>query len=120
MSAGTKDGPEDVGRSTEHGRSAAGTPARSPLDEERQASLVDEDGASVTAVESQDIAPVRGLGTNSKVGMVRRAESRRRRPNFWVVAGAIAAGALGVLAMRKKQRQPSSKLFLETPPGCPG
>ena len=105
MSAGTKDGPGDVGRSTEHRGSAAGTPGLSPLDEEREASLADEGGASGAAIESQDVSPSRYGATNSKIGMVRRrAESRRRRPNFWVVAGAIAAGALGVLAMRKKQR----------------
>jgi len=104
VSAGTKDGPGDVGRSTEHRGSAAGTPGLSPLDEEREASLADEGGASGAAVESQDISPARDGATNSTLGMVRRAESRRRRPNFWVFAGAIAAGALGVLAMRKKQR----------------
>ena len=103
MSAGTKNGPDDVGRSTEHRGSAAGTPGLSPLDEEREASLADEGGASGATIESQD-APARDKLTHSKSGMVPRSESRRRRPNFWVVAGAIAAGALGVLAMRKKQR----------------
>ena len=48
------DGPADVGRSTEHKGSSVGTPGMSPLDEEREASLADEGGASGAVVESQE------------------------------------------------------------------
>ena len=97
------EGPADVDRSTEHKGSSVGTPGLSALDEEREASLADEGGASGALVESQDPRTLRRLASDLPVGHLQSSDSRGRRPGFWLVAGAVAAGALGVLAMRKRR-----------------
>jgi hypothetical protein len=94
------DGPRDVDRSSEHRGSSVGTPGLSALDEEREASLADEGGASGALVESQDARTLKRLAT---VGHLEPSGNRRRRPGFWLIAGAAVAGALGMLAMRKRR-----------------
>lgn len=93
------DGPADVDKSTEHRGSADGTPGLTPLDEEREASVADEGGTSGAVVESQDKSAPR----LSTVPAARVAAVHRRRPNLWVVAGAVAGAALGALALRKRR-----------------
>jgi hypothetical protein len=97
------DGPPDVDRSTEHKGSSVGTPGLSALDEEREASLADEGGASGSLVETQDARTLRRLASDLPVGHLQASGGRRRRPGFWVMAGAAVVGALGVLAMRKRR-----------------
>ena len=97
------DGPADVDKSTEHKGSSVGTPGLSALDEEREASLADEGGASGALVESQDSRMRRRLATDLPVGHLQTTGSGRRRPGFWLVAGAAAAGALGILALRRRR-----------------
>ena len=86
--------PADVDRSTESRGSSAGTPGLSALDEEREASLADEGGASGAIAESQDVTTHRRLASDLPGGS-------RRLPSVWLLAG-VAAGALGILALRKK------------------
>ena len=96
--ASKADGPADVDRSTEHRGSSAATPGLSALDEERQASLADEGGASGAVIESQDLGTLRPLASDLPVA----AETRRRRDGFWFVAGALAVGVFSALALRKR------------------
>ena len=93
------DGPPDVDRSSEHKGSSVGTPWMSALDEEREASLADEGGASGALVESQD---ARTLTRLASVGNLQPSR-RRRRPGFWLIAGAAVAGALVMRAMRMRR-----------------
>lgn len=97
------DGPADVDRSTEHRGSSVGTPGLTALDEERQASLADEGGASGAVIESQDqdLATLRRLASDPAAHL-QSAETRRRRHGFWFVAGALTAGAISALALRKR------------------
>jgi hypothetical protein len=97
------DGPADVDRSTEHRGSSVGTPGLSALDEEREASLADEGGASGAVVESQDGPTRKRLQSDLAVGHLQSRGRARRRPSLWVMAGALAAGALGVMAMRRRK-----------------
>jgi len=98
--AGKADGPADVDRSTEHRGSSVGTPGLSALDEEREASLADEGGASGAVIESQDLDTLRRIASDLPVA---HAWTRRPRHGFWVVAGALTAGAIGILALRKRR-----------------
>ena len=100
---GKADGPADVDRSTEHRGSSVGTPGLTALDEEREASLADEGGASGAMIESQDLATSRRLASDVPVGHLQSVDTRRRRPGFWVVASALAAGVISVLALRKRR-----------------
>jgi hypothetical protein len=93
------DGPADVDRRTEHKGSSVGTPGMSALDEEREASLADEGGASGAVIESQDLGIRRRPASEWSVSDT----TRRGRTGFWFVAGALAAGALGTLALRKRR-----------------
>ena len=93
------DGPADVDRSTEHRGSSVATPGLTALDEEREASLADEGGASGAMIESQDLATLRRLASDAPQSV----DTRRRRPGFWVVASALAAGVISVLALRKRR-----------------
>jgi len=101
--AGNADGPADVDRSTEHRGSSVGTPGQTALDEEREASLADEGGASGAVIESQDLATLRRLASDLPVTHLQSAATRRRRPGFWFVAGALTAGAISALALRKRR-----------------
>ena len=95
------DGPVDVDRSTEHHGSSAATPGLTALDEEREASLADEGGASGAVVESQDVETLRRLDSDLPGSHLRPTETRRRT-GIWFVAGAMAAGVIG-LAVRKRR-----------------
>lgn len=95
------DGPADVDRSTEHRGSSVGTPGLTALDEEREASLADEGGASGAVIESQDLDTLRRLASDLPVSQP--GGTRRRGKGFWFVAGALAAGAIGTLALRKRR-----------------
>ena len=98
------DGPADVDRSTERKGSSVGTPGLSALDEEREASLADEGGASGAVIESQDVAALRKRASKLPIGHITQSVEPGRRPRgFWFVAGAVAAGALGVLALKKRR-----------------
>jgi hypothetical protein len=96
------DGPADVDRSTEHRGSSVATPGLTALDEEREASLADEGGASGAVIESQDVATLRRLASDLPAAHLQSAETRRRRSGFWFVAGALAVGAISALALRKR------------------
>ena len=92
----------DVDRSTEHRGSSVETPGLTALDEEREASLADEGGASGAVIESQDLGNLRRLASDLPAAHLQFAETRRRRHGFWFVAGALLAGAFGALALRKR------------------
>jgi len=92
MMAVKANGPADVDRSTEHRGSSIATPGLTALDEEREASLADEGGASAAVIESQD-----------RPGPSLQSGTRRRGGRFWLVASALTASALGVLAIRKRR-----------------
>jgi hypothetical protein len=94
------DGPADVDRSTEHRGSSVATPGLTALDEEREASLADEGGASAAVIESQDLDTLRRIASD-RPGL-QSGEGRRRRSGFWLVAGALTASAIGALALRKR------------------
>ena len=94
------DGPVDVDRSTEHHGSSAATPGLTALDEEREASLADEGGASGAVIESQDLNTIRRLASDLPLSHLGNTETRRRS-GFWFVAGALAVGVIGALAARK-------------------
>src|SRR5687768_11936981 len=100
--ASKADGPADVDRSTEHRGSSVETPGLTALDEEREASLADEGGASGAVIESQDFTTLRRLASDLPAAHLQPGENRRRRQGFWLVAGALAAGAIGALALRKR------------------
>lgn len=97
------DGPADVDRSTEHRGSSVGTPGLTALDEEREASLADEGGASAAVIESQDFGTPRRMASDRAGAHLQSVDTRRRRTGFWFVAGALAAGAIGTLAFRKRR-----------------
>jgi len=100
--ASRADGPADVDRSTEHRGSSVETPGLTALDEEREASLADEGGASGAVIESQDLTTLRRLASDLPAAHLQSAETRRRRQGFWFVAGVLAAGAISALALRKR------------------
>jgi hypothetical protein len=97
------DGPADVDRSTEHRGSSVGTPGLTALDEEREASLADEGGASGATIESQDFETLQRIASDLPVAHLQAVETRRRRSGFWFVAGAVVAGALGTLALLRRR-----------------
>ena len=80
-----------------------GTPGLTALDEEREASLADEGGASGAVIESQDLATLRRLASDLPVAHLQTAGTRGRLPGFWFVAGALAAGAISALALRMRR-----------------
>jgi hypothetical protein len=95
----------DVDRSTEHKGSAAGSPGMNPLDEEREASLADEGGASAAVIESQDVQTLRRIAADLPIAHIQPLDTprpRRRLHGGFFVAGALAVGALGALAFRRR------------------
>ena len=90
--------------------SAVGTPGLTALDEEREASLADEGGASGATVESQDLETLRKLARDLPVAHLQPAEtdedwaSNRGATTAFVAAASFAAAALGVLAYRRWAR----------------
>ena len=103
--------PDDVdARPDKHG-SSAGTPGLTALDEEREASLADEGGASGAVVESQDLETLRKLAQNLPQAHLQPREASGDA-TAWnegactalVAAASFTAAALGVLAYRRWAR----------------
>jgi hypothetical protein len=86
-----------------------GTPGLNALDEEREASLADEGGASGAVIESQDLATLRRLARDLPIAHLQEADDPRdvrdgRAMTALVAAVSFAAAALGVLAYRRWAR----------------
>jgi hypothetical protein len=110
--------PEDVDARPDMHGSSAGTPGLTALDEEREASLADEGGASGATVESQDLETLRKLARELPVARLqpREPSSSDREPSgsecSWnegamtalVATLSFTAAALGVLAYRRWAR----------------
>ena len=97
--------PPDVDKSSEHKGSAASTPGMNPLDEEREASLADEGGASGAHIETQDVERLRKIAAELPVAHIQPPESgrpRRKVHGGLFLIGALAAGALGAFALRRR------------------
>ena len=102
--------PDDVDTRGDLRGSAAGTPGLTALDEEREASLADEGGASGAVVESQDLETLRKLAQDLPVAHLQPAEADEDcawnpgATTAFVAAASFAAAALGVLAYRRWAR----------------
>jgi hypothetical protein len=101
--------PDDVDTRSGLKGSAVGTPGLTALDEEREASLADEGGASGATVESQDLETLRKLAQDLPVAHLQPAETADGAWNegattALVAAASFAAAALGVLAYRRWAR----------------
>jgi hypothetical protein len=103
--------PADVDARDHVKGSAAATPGLTPLDEDREASLADEGGASGATVESQDLETLRKLAQALPVAHLRPAEAPEREFPWnsgaltaLVAAFSFTAAALGVLAYRRWAR----------------
>src|SRR6187401_2065900 len=85
--------------------SAAGTPGLTALDEEREASLADEGGASGAVVESQDLETLRKLAQDLPDAHLQppgeECTWNEGATTAFVAALSFAAAALGVLAYRR-------------------
>ena len=94
--------PRDVEEGTDLKGSSAGTPGLTPLDEQREASLADEGGATAAAAESQDLDALRRAAQNLPGATLeeRRPETRGRL--LKAAAAAAAAGAAGLIARRRR------------------
>jgi hypothetical protein len=91
--------------------SAVGTPGLTALDEEREASLADEGGASGATVESQDLETLRKLAQDLPVAHLQPAEDEGGDCGWnpgattaFVAAVSFATAALGVFAYRRWAR----------------
>ena len=102
--------PNDVDGQNDLRGSAVGTPGLTALDEEREASLADEGGASGAVVESQDVETLRRLAHDLPIAHLQPAEPDRgfisddRTLTALVAAVSFTAAALGVLAYRRWAR----------------
>jgi len=103
--------PDDVDTRGDLKGSAVGTPGLTALDEEREASLADEGGASGATVESQDLETLRKLARDLPVAHLQPAEAEGEERAWnegattaFVAAASFAAAALGVLAYRRWAR----------------
>ena len=103
--------PADVDARDHVKGSAAGTPGLTPLDEDREASLADEGGASGATVESQDLETLRKLAKALPVAQLQPAEPSHREFGWdsgaltaCVAAFSFTAAALGVFAYRRWAR----------------
>jgi hypothetical protein len=103
--------PDDVDTRGDLKGSAVGTPGLTALDEEREASLADEGGASGAVVESQDLETLRKLARDLPVAHLQPAEApgeecarNEGATTAFVAALSFAAAALGVLAYRRWAR----------------
>ena len=86
--------PEDVDSRRDLKGSAVGTPGLTALDEEREASLADEGGASGAYVESQD--------EDHRLEVLEGGRSTDRGRGLAMLVGAAAAGVLVALAFRRR------------------
>jgi len=111
---GKRSVPDDVDVRDGLKGSAVGTSGLTALDEEREASLADEGGASGAVVESQDLETLRRLAEDLPVAHLQPAETdadrgddERRdatngaRKTVLVAVVSFVAAALGVLAYRR-------------------
>jgi hypothetical protein len=102
--------PDDVDTRHDLHGSAVGTPGLTALDEEREASLADEGGASGAAVESQDLESLRKLAQDLPVAHLQPADAEgacgwnRGALTALVAALSFTAAALSVLAYRRWAR----------------
>jgi hypothetical protein len=103
--------PADVDARDHVKGSATGTPGLTPLDEDREASLADEGGASGATVESQDLETLRKLAQALPVAHLQPMEARdpectwdRGAITTFVAAFSFTAAALGVFAYRRWAR----------------
>jgi hypothetical protein len=97
--------PEDVDSRRDLKGSAVGTPGLTALDEEREASLADEGGASGAYVETQDADAIRRIEAELPVSHLqptRAGAPRGRVSSLALIAGAATAGALLALALRRR------------------
>jgi hypothetical protein len=103
--------PEDVdARDDLHG-SSVGTPGLTPLDEEREASLADEGGASGATIESQDLETLRRLARDLPVAHLQPLKDsgsidgrNEGAMTALIAAASFTAAALGVFAYRRWAR----------------
>lgn len=100
--------PDDVDARDDLKGSAVGTPGLTALDEEREASLADEGGASGAVVESQDLDTLRKLARDLPVAHLQPAEApegegkgQGKKSTALIAALSLTAAALGVLAYRR-------------------
>ena len=101
--------PDDVDTRGDLKGSAVGTPGLTALDEEREASLADEGGASGATVESQDPETLRKLAQDLPVAHLQPAEDgdcgwNHGATTAFVAALSFASAALGVFAYRRWAR----------------
>ncbi len=106
--------PDDVDTRDDLKGSAVGTPGLTALDEEREASLADEGGASGATVESQDLETLRKLAQDLPVAHIQAPEESDRSDSecswnegamtAFVAALSFTAAALGVFAYRRWAR----------------
>lgn len=102
--------PDDVDARGDLKGSAAGTPGLTALDEEREASLADEGGASGAVAESQDLETLRKLARDLPGAHLPPEDSSEECSwnegalTAFVAALSFAAAALGVFAYRRWAR----------------
>lgn len=96
--------PKDVDARPDLKGSAVGTPGLTALDEEREASLADEGGASGAHVETQDEVSREEMKEALPVGHLVAcddAEEGACPPALlWTLGAALAVGILGLLVLR--------------------
>jgi hypothetical protein len=98
--------PDDVDGRDDLKGSAVGTPGLTALDEEREASLADEGGASGAAIESQDVEKLREISRDLPVAHLQPAESDACAragglSRTGLVAAIGVAAAIGALAYQR-------------------
>jgi len=106
---GKPDFPQDVETPGASRGSAVGTPGLTAFDEEREASLADEGGASGATIESQDLETLRRLAEELPVAHLQpvKPESDDPAQGFdlglaaVVAVAGFAVAALGVIAFRR-------------------
>jgi len=103
--------PDDVDTRGDLKGSAVGTPGLTALDEEREASLADEGGASGATVESQDEETLRRLAHDLPVSHLQPGDTSESECSWnegamtaFVAALSFATAALGVFAYRRWAR----------------
>jgi len=90
---------DDVDKRTEHAGSAAATPGLNPLDQEREASLADEGGASGATIESQDLETLKKIASELPLAHLQDADAGKgwsTGSKVACVASTLAAAAVGV------------------------
>ena len=96
---------DDVEDRLDHAGSSAPTPGLNALDQEREASLADEGGASGAHLESQDLGDLRRLAAELPVAHL-QPEAPGNAPRCGltpggVVATAVAAGVVGAVLYKR-------------------